>query len=577
MNAPAFPRTIQARIDESTLDRVPRMFSAGIADIVAETFQNARRAGATGVDIKVEPQPSPDPHTYRITISDDGAGIADPSVLLSYGQNGWTRDLVEREDAAGMGFLSLARIGCTVSSRPKSLNSQAHDGWRVQLEPEHFTGKAPASITRCEQAPWPHGTSISFLIVHHVREVRNAIAQASLYYPLPVTLSGLPDSPASGETLPRKPFLQDAIHETSWEGIRIGVLTHGRAPYHEPSINFHGHTITTGLPQESSIEGPDWTIRADIVNCPELELVLPARKQLVATPFLARMQEACQHAIYRAMAAHPDPRPSYKTWAAARDAGIHIRLAPQLLHPWRPTTADLDSDRGLVNRETLPGDALIVDFADTPPLTQALWRAAQRAGIHTRLYEPDTRHAGYKWYDALPRISAVHVEIITDTRAWALDDYPTDNTSPGSRPDAMTMHLDIKHPDGSNSVMVIDADLAFAGDEDCYEDEIAPLVTTSSSIEPYELSQIMANAYFCYSDDSESNSWETQRADFDLTASRIAMTLLCSEDEATIDAIHTEANRRIRWLAPSDRSVTISIDRNGVRVSLADPEPREAA
>lgn len=155
MNASAFPRSIRARIDESTLDRVPRMFSASIEDIVAETLQNARRAGATRVDIKVErPIPSAE-QSHRITICDNGAGIADPSVLLSYGQNGWTRDLVEREDAAGMGFLSLARIGCTVASRPQSLNGRAHDGWRVQLETEHFTGKAPAAVSRCEQAPWP--------------------------------------------------------------------------------------------------------------------------------------------------------------------------------------------------------------------------------------------------------------------------------------------------------------------------------------------------------------------------------------------------------------------------------------
>ena len=577
MTASALPRSIRARIDESTLDRVPRMFSAGIEDIVAETLQNARRAGATRVDIKVEPRIASDGRAHRITISDNGAGIADPSVLLSYGQNGWTRDLVEREDAAGMGFLSLARIGCIVTSRPRSLNGQAHDGWRIQLEPEHFTGKDPASVTRCEQAPWPHGTSIAFVIVDHVMSIRSAIANASLYYPLPVTLSGLPDSPPAGEPLPRKAFLQDAIHEESWEGIRIGVLTRGRVPYHEPTINFHGHTIETGLPQISSIGGPDWSIRADIENCPELELVLPARKQLVATPFLTRMQEACRHTIYRAMAAHPDPRPSYKTWAAAGDTGIHISPAPPRLHPWRPATADWGTDRARPAREPLPGNALIVAFDDTPPLSQAFWRAAERAGVHTALYDPDSDLAGYKWYDALPRITGIHVEIVADSCAWSLDDYPTDNTSPGLRPDAMTMHLDIHHPDGSNSVMVIDADLAFAGDEDCYDDEIAPLVTSSSSIQPFELAQIMCEAYFSYSDDAEANSWETQYADFELTANRIATELLCSEDEATIDAIHNEAVRHLQWLAPSNRSVTISIDRNGVRVSLADPEPREAA
>ena len=52
----------------------------------------------------------------NVTVADDGAGIADPAVLLSFGENGWDEELVRREDAAGFGFASLARRGCTVSS-----------------------------------------------------------------------------------------------------------------------------------------------------------------------------------------------------------------------------------------------------------------------------------------------------------------------------------------------------------------------------------------------------------------------------------------------------------------------------
>ena len=175
----SFPLTIQACIDESTLERVPRMFSAKIEDILSETLQNSRRAGATRVDIHIRPRFPSTPNSQLITISDDGSGIADPSVLLAYGRNGWDRELVKREDAAGMGFLSLARIGCTVTSRPRSLNGRSYDGWRVELDPDHFTGKLPAAVTHCEQAPWPHGTSISFLIVSHVLDIRRAAEAAS--------------------------------------------------------------------------------------------------------------------------------------------------------------------------------------------------------------------------------------------------------------------------------------------------------------------------------------------------------------------------------------------------------------
>ena len=573
----SFPRTIQACIDESTLERVPRMFSAKIEDIFSETLQNSRRAGATRIDIHIRPRLLSTPNSQLITISDDGSGIADPSVLLAYGRNGWNRELVKREDAAGMGFLSLARIGCTVTSRPRSLNGRSYDGWRVELDPDHFTGKLPAAVTHCEQAPWPHGTSISFLIVSHVLDIRRAAEAASLHYPLPVTLDGLPDSPPGGETLARRDFLQDAIHRETWNGIDIGVLVNSHRRFHEPTINFHGHTIETGFTEISSIGGPTWSVRADIHDCPELELVLPARKQLVATPFVPRMHGASTHAIYRAMAAHSDPRPTYKTWKAARDAGIRIRPAPPHLQPWRPRDADWCSNAEDPAPEVLPVDPLIVDFEEEPPLSQAFWRAAQRAGIDSRLYRPDSDLAGYDWYDSLPRITAIRIEIIAADRAWSLEDYPTDDSSPGSRPDAMTMHLEIQHPGSSTKALVTDADMAFAGDTDCYIEDISPLVTASSNLQPFELADLIYNAFFCYSDDAEANSWETQRDDFQLEANRIATRLLCSEDEATIDAIKDMVCRYVRWIAPRDRPVTITIDRSGISVSLAEPEPREAA
>ena len=96
-------------------------------------------------------------------------------------------------------------------------------------------------------------------------------------------------------------------------------------------------------------------------------------------------------------------------------------------------------------------------------------------------------------------------------------------------------------------------------------------------MQPFELASLIYSAFFCYSDDAEANSWETQRDDFQLEANRIATRLLCSEDEATIDAIKDMVCRHVRWIAPRDRPVTITIDRSGISVSLADPERKEAA
>ena len=75
------------------------------------------------------------------------AGIAYPTVLLSFGENGWSEDLAAAaEDAAGMGMLSLARRGGTVSSRTRATDSDPAPGWRVELLPAHFLGETETKV-----------------------------------------------------------------------------------------------------------------------------------------------------------------------------------------------------------------------------------------------------------------------------------------------------------------------------------------------------------------------------------------------------------------------------------------------
>ena len=169
MNPTASPRpaTIRARIHESAVKRVTRAYAAKLADALTELLQNSRRADATRVRITVTAATAKTPESGDrqcvVTVADDGEGIADPAVLLSFGENGWPDELVRREDAAGFGFVSLARRGCTVSSRPRASDGKTPPGWHVRLEPEHFLGEADAEVHADDAAPFPHGTSISFI------------------------------------------------------------------------------------------------------------------------------------------------------------------------------------------------------------------------------------------------------------------------------------------------------------------------------------------------------------------------------------------------------------------------------
>ena len=206
-------RTIRARIHETAVKRVTRIYAATLADIFAETLQNSRRAGATRVRIAVSPSPgltaegSADgsESALTVTIADDGAGIADPAVLLSFGENGWDDALVRREDAAGFGFASLARRNCAVSSRPRSPDGEMVPGWRVELEPAHFLGEAEAEVHAHDESPYPYGTSISFQATESIAAIRSAAENAARHYPLPVVFEDGAEDGAAPKSCPAAP------------------------------------------------------------------------------------------------------------------------------------------------------------------------------------------------------------------------------------------------------------------------------------------------------------------------------------------------------------------------------------
>ena len=571
--------TIRARIHDSAIRRVTRTFAATLADIFTETLQNSRRAGATRVRVAVAGPADTGPLT--VTVTDDGAGIADPAVLLSFGENGWSEDLVRREDAAGMGMLSLERRGCTVSSRPRTTDGSAPSGWRVELAPEHFLGEAAAEVHRDDSAPWPHGAAVTFQATEseNATLIRGAIGTAAWHYPLPVVFENVPATPAGGEELERRAFLDGALHAERWPGLVFGVFKDRWNGFgiNDPDVNFHGLTVSVRLPSVETVAGARWSVAADIVDCPELELVLPARKEAVETPFLEEMREAARLCIYRAMAADPDPRPAFEDWKRAKDAGIDIAPPPDELRPWRPGTADIDDWQEPPARAEAGPDALVIACETEPPEEQALARAAKRARLHGRLFEADRRLEGYGWYDAIARVVAVHIEVTADGKTCALDAYaPTGGIHMREepvqqQPEAIRIGLTIRPANGPRQILDLDADLAFAGEAWSWVADTLPLVTPHSDLEPYGLAQLLRAAFFSPSDDADTDSWETQRTNFEQEALHVATKLLVSDDQARRTSIADAVTRDLFWLIPHDRGVDIAVRDRTVTVTLGEP------
>ena len=360
--------TIRARVGDSAIDKVTRLFSAGLADIFTETLQNSRRGGANRVAATIEQ----DGDTTRVTLIDDGAGIADPAVLLTFGESGWKAGIAEAEDPAGFGLLALSRRGCTL--RWRRPGGDPSPGYRLVLEPAHFLGRDAAHVVPDDSAPWPHGTSVTFEASEAPHSVRAFLKTAARHYPLPVTIGG--------ETVERRAFLDGTLHAEPWKGLVFGVFKDSHAGYRVPDVNFHGLTLPVRLPQIDTVEGGVWSARADIDSCPDLELVLPARKEAVETPFLEEMREAARLAVYRAMAqADPAPRVAWTDWHKAKEAGIQLPEPPAELRPWRPAIADTDYWDERSTFTAVGSGALVMQADPEPPEAQALHRALGLAGL----------------------------------------------------------------------------------------------------------------------------------------------------------------------------------------------------
>ena len=578
MNHPE-PRTIRARIHESAVRRVTRTYAATLAEIFTELLQNARRAGATGIHIAVEcaadDTGEPREPAFAVTLSDDGAGIADPAVLVSFGENGWSDELVRREDAAGFGFASLARRGCTVSSRPQTRDGAITPGWTVELAPAHFLGEADAEVRADGKSPFPYGTAISFEAAESMAAIRNAAENAARHYPLPVVFHDRASAePGCGAELPRRAFLDGAVHAEQWRGLAFGVFRDRHRGYNDPDLNFFGLTLPVRLPTVETVHGATWTVRVDIHDCPDLELVLPARKEAVENAFLNEMRAAARLAIYRAMAADPEPRPAFEDWQHAHEAGIDIAAPPAMLRPWRPAVADDNDWIGSGGGAPAGPDALIMAADPEPPEAQALWRAAERAGIAPCLFEADNRLEGYGWYDGLDRVGHVFLEASAQGEWMALDDWPQPERTrlePAllpSRPDAIRIELAVRSEAGERDVLVLPADFAFAGEPWSWIHDTLPLVALDSRMQPHELAELMRAAFFSASDDADADNWETQRSRFDDEALHIATRLLLSDDEACRASIAEAVRRELMWLAPRGRAVDIRIHRPDITVNL---------
>ncbi|HLZ10864.1 MAG TPA: ATP-binding protein, partial [Chloroflexota bacterium] len=386
------PTRVRGLVGPKVLAKSADLFDQSLNTIFRELFQNSRRAGATRIDVTVVDQKN----GSLITIADDGKGVDNPQILLTFGGSGWDEHLDTAENAAGMGFFSIASRGGTVRST----------GWRVTLTPAVFRGTEEAIVLKEIDAI--AGTQIEFS--SRVDESpKVAVAQAAKFLPIPVTLNGEPTH--------QEPFLKGAIFETSYAGITIGIYSDTRSSS-VMEFNFHGVVASSDAKVRiSEVFGSDYTVKFDVIEAPDLKLVLPTRHKVVENEFFDRLLSEAKKAVYTRIAALPSHTLPFKNAKEARDLGIDLPDATIKLSTW---TADKDDFAGwatIGTEGTVDGSpAALVDF-DEQSLNATFKTAIGEACGNIAFCNTQRAFIGYPAYDQLRQIDHLRCMITLESDA----------------------------------------------------------------------------------------------------------------------------------------------------------------
>ena len=518
MNTTAIPRSIRATVHQDAISRVPGFFNATTREVLNELLQNSRRAGAARIDITSG--------NGVMTVTDDGQGIPDPAVVLAFGQSGWEDGTVMNEHPAGMGFYSLARReSVTVRSGPGD-----GTGWRVQLAPEHFVGEMEAPVEELSRDV-PPGTSVTFSCSQQTRSNAGDVEDAARHYPLPVYHDGK-------SVTQIKDFLGSTVHVEEWQGVRIGVH------HQSKQMNFHGIVIQNpGLPQVNDMH-QRWTASVDVVDCPHLELTLPARKEIIETQFMDELRRECRRAIYRAMALEPGgAEVPFAVQQDARELGVDLPEAAARLRAWEAEKGHDTGRRWERHREKgawVDGGTVLIDNGMACGDQHALERAARLCGTLGRLMEADGRLEGYGWYDRLTRMNEVRTTITQDGRNHDLAERrEREEPFPDPRPERIAFTLECVDGGGSRTTIHLPSDLTFYNDDndDTFPGNAFPLVTQGSRISPDELAEIMMDSFFNPNDGPDADSYNTQVEEQEEQYREKALALLATREEAARENI----------------------------------------
>jgi len=294
-------QTIQATVSKKLLSKADRLFTGTLDGRIIEILQNARRAGATHVEITNK--------DGLVTVCDNGSGIEDFSKLLDLGDSDWDQALEEAEDPAGVGVFCLSPRQVTIcsGSRKVCITDKAWTGEPVPVQENTNVVKGTMLVFADE--PWEFS-----------KVERHAV------------FSGLVVA-VDGQKCSKEEFCSEmAVHYPAL-GCNIEVRpkktlnkwhTHFRHGYYSNDVlvNFHGQVISF---TDSPVSDEELTFLVDMTAEPTgIRLMLPARTRLVENKAFEQLKAAIEIEAFRFVQKQGSHKLPFKEYKRAKEIGIDL-------------------------------------------------------------------------------------------------------------------------------------------------------------------------------------------------------------------------------------------------------------
>lgn len=285
-------KEIEVRVDSSeVLNRVSRMFDGTPRSVLLELMQNARRAGATKIDISFIDR--------TLTIAHDGMAFDDFGKLFSLGSSGWEKQGIKNEDPAGMGFfVSTLFESVEVISRKDESSAYIVKATKEQLTREN-------SKLEVNTIDFQHPARNVEFRLHNGLEIREYdYRSVAEHFPVPSTFTGI--SNGERQTVSEVYKLTEAdskkdnphLLEKVVHGVRMFFQKLNTYRYsYDNSIyfNYHGHSLGLGANINLLMRQVIGADALTLVVLPEedskIHLTLPARDSIVEEKIYYQMLE----------------------------------------------------------------------------------------------------------------------------------------------------------------------------------------------------------------------------------------------------------------------------------------------